>query len=182
MTEPFPSKAYQELCIEKRDELPEWEPRFGDYVIAKESKHTAIVLHSQPEQLGWGEEALETDMVYLLFFPGVLEKMMVSGIGESWGAPVIKYRKVDVIPLPTQRQLIEMIEERGYEWMLWRRGLMQFYRCEFKKDGKPPIERTEGPDPETALLRCLLAMMQYTVPTQGEKEEKDGLCENDSRA
>jgi len=137
MTEPLPSKAYQELCIEKAEELRRWwEPKFGDWV---KTRHGIGMIC---------EVVVGTVLVSHCY------KVIYRQGGENYPA------KEDMIPLPTQRQLIEMLEERGYEWMLWRRGLMQFYRCEFKKDGKPPIERTEGPDPETALLRCLLAVME----------------------
>jgi len=149
MTEPFPSKAYQELCIEKRDELPEWGPRPGDLCVSILQGLVCLIGARRRQRSGH----FKYDLI-------LISGETVVRPGGRWDTRDLESIKENFIPLPTQRQLIEMIEEKGYEWMLWRRGLMQFYRCEFKKDGKPPIERTEGPDPASTLLRCLLAVMK----------------------
>jgi len=133
MTEPFPSKAYQELCIEKRDELPEWEPKVADFFA---------YFDSSDEEWKWR-------VVFRNTFFYTWEQLP----NHVW--------------LPTQRQLQEMLEERGYDWLIESSALKDEDKCYevvlFGLCSKPntTIEmRAEGPDPETALLRCLLAVMK----------------------
>jgi len=158
MTEPFPSKAYQELCIEKRDELPEWEPKFGDWALLP-GKEPCIIMGSSRSALAQETWIVQTKDHRAHFFASAL------------------------IPLPTQRQLQKMIEERGYGGALWFNiptqssdGQTGMYSVEARhkdsvvhyplREGEAIFEiLTVGPDPETALLRCLLAVI--------EKEEKD---------
>jgi len=155
MPEPFPSKAYQELCIEKAEELRKWwekrGPRQGDYY--------------------WDGDDGKVHLIGSFSQAGRIREWF----SHSW------FR--GSFPLPTQRQLIEMLEERGYG--LYHLGDERFYPEFDGRDwspeepyqalaqGKEPGDYVKGigPDPETALLRCLLAVMQHTVPTQGEKEE-----------
>jgi len=142
----FPSKEYIALCTkpEVAEKLSqgdpegreEWEPREGDWFY-------------NPSQ----------DKVHLLTR------------NNTWfiGAPkrFIEHN----IPLPTQRQLQEMIEERGYDWLLEVGALRDkderyeavLYGLCTKSTTAVKI-RIGAPDPETALLRALLEVM--------EKEER----------
>jgi len=60
----------------------------------------------------------------------------------------------DVIPLPMPRQLIRMLEERGHEkWQITNTPLDP---CSVEAG----TVFTEGPDPETALLKALMEVMK----------------------
>jgi len=156
----FPS-TYQELCIEKAEELREWwEPKFGDWALLP-GKEPCIIMSSSRSALAQETWIVQTKDHRAHFFASAL------------------------IPLPTQRQLQEWLEERGYG--LYHLGDERFYPEFDGRDwnpeepyqalaqGKEPGDYVKGigPDPETALLRCLLAVMEHTVPTQGEKEEDE---------
>jgi len=145
MPEPFPSKAYQELCIEKRDELPEWEPRVGDWIWCAGDEQfqpiTALIAKIYPS------------------FPNRERCAEVSSDNMIWGPTELTG---DWTWLPTQCELIEMLEERGRCWHLFRTGewLQAQGAGAYRVVWGDGTTWVDGPDPETALLRCLLAVME----------------------
>jgi len=139
----FPSKAYKELCINNADRLrEEWEPKFGDWV--QKDQCAAIVTYIEGDDL-WVE-------------------FQDPRYGGGW------CKKVDCAPLFQPRQIIEMLEERGYGL-----GHLGDERLHPDFDGRdwnpeePYIALAErepgdyvkgtGPDPATALLRAWLEVV-----------------------
>jgi len=127
------SEAYKNLCIENAEKLrEEWEPKYGDWAWRRDV----------------GEFTLTAS-----------QAMIVKG--ESFPA----------IWLPTPRQLIRMLEERGYGFCLYYNRRENKYWLEAGCDKADWRElhvgrclayeiQSEGPHPETALLRCLMEVMK----------------------
>jgi len=143
------TNEYQNLCIENAEKLRElWEPKFGDWVLAtdwqvlgsrvcgKEEQRLWVVVHVWESSRGGGMAVYARSKAY----PPTIQK------------PV-------AIWLPTPRQLWGMLEERGYDWSMGsgegRYSIGLYLRTEMEYIGT-----WDGPDPETALLRCLMEVMK----------------------
>jgi len=130
------------LCVENQKVL-EWEPMPGDWATEKTGKALFLIL-----------DAVE------------VETTKVSRI-VAWAAQdVWDFRTSDLIPLFQPRQLIEMLEERGYDWLIESKALMgkdtRYEAVLFGLCTKPDTKiklRAEGPDPATALLRAWLEVI-----------------------
>lgn len=135
-------KAYINLCIENAGRLPEWRPKVGDWIW-----------HPATEQF---EECVALIVKIYPQFPNRELCADVSSDNMVWGPTELLG---DWIPLPTLRQLIEMLEERGACLLLFKTGEWLEsqgagpWRCFWSKGWRDYID---GPDPETIMLKCLL--------------------------
>jgi len=132
----FPSVEYKKLCIENAEKLrEEWEPKFGDWVYCAEYG-MGIIIENKP----WEGK------VFVSFRDA-------QCLRDAYCAPE------SLIPLPTPRQLWGLLEERGCTW-----NLIHSFRDEpcvayVWTEADEEIDM-DGPDPETALLRCLMEVMK----------------------
>jgi len=162
MSEPFPSTAYVKECIENQKELrEEWEPRVGDFLRPKllpADNHTfhQVYLHG-------------TGLHHVAFLD---ERSMAADI------ECIAELKEHYIWVPQPRQLIEMLEERGYRGSMWfdiatelssgetgPYSLQIFHKDRIAhyplREGEAIFEiLTVGPDPACALLRAWLEVVK----------------------
>jgi len=146
----FPSDTYIDLCTkpEVAEKLrEEWGPKVGDW---------CVLLN------GWGQKGVA--LLLSTFVGGKIHLYDRFGEHEFIWRP--DQLTKECTWLPTQRQLIAMIEERGYDWLLEVGALRDkderyeavLYGLCTKSTTAVKI-RVGGPDPETALLKCLLEVM-----------------------
>lgn len=130
----FPTPEYIKSCIENADRL-EWEPKFGDWAIEKHSKDIVLIVKH------WAD--------FVNFVP-------LSWEGWEEGYIQTGHRN-SFVPLFTLRQIIEMLAERGYGSQLVVQPDISLVNIwGERKAGR----FTDGPDPETALLRAWLEVVK----------------------
>jgi len=139
------SEAYKNLCIENAEKLrEECQLTVGDWVYLQSLGLVALVVGvdvgPDPEtfalSLSHDELSLSHDEI---------------GHFENEGRTLI--------PLPTLRQLIRMLEERGWYWQLVKLG-HEDYAATYMTSEFYRKETCLGPDPETALLKALMEVMK----------------------
>lgn len=157
----FPSKSYRLLCEESVEILRRLIPGIdsGDWVARAQDGWIFLVV----------EADLESETLHLHGGPDL-------GMVHS---PILHWQH-RFIPLPSQRQLEAILEERGYRWNVGVKTVhtkADKYRAAaftVKEMAGYPIRTGEswsptkakiiwtGPDPETALLRALLEVMSHS--------------------
>lgn len=155
----FPNEPYRLLCEKNTEMLRSLIPGIdsGDWVAGTQDDWIFLVV----------EADLESETLHLYGGPDV-------GMAHS---PTLHWQQ-RFIPLPSQRQLEAMLEERGYRWDVGIKaayGTQDKYRaCAFTdkemaaylintgESWSPTKARIiwTGPDPETALLRALLEVLE----------------------
>lgn len=141
------SDEYLALCIENEEILERfWEPKFGELVLC------------------WDVDAAEWSKDLWLVI-GRYSEDAVDVFRERDGA-IGAALIVDCAPLPSQRQLIELLEERGYGIVLYIGLRVSTVRLMtettfLRKDpDDDSAAEWRGPDPETALLRAWLEVVK----------------------
>ena len=133
----FPSEQYIQECIEHQKELREAAVGLesGDWVKRKSDGHTCLVVEADLE----------------------IERLALY---EGYGLPLAYddtlHWRDRYIPLFQPRQIIEMLEERGYHFVLGG-GSGEHTADVFRGIEEPKI--IKAPDPATALLKCLLEVI-----------------------
>lgn len=180
MSEVFPSKAYIQECIKYQKVLREkWKKqgiKVGDYAMRFGGTGVDGLVH-----IVIGLMARQYHYIYL--DPKDWEKTnnLKWRLGEWPPKGTVMYPFRDCIPLFTRRQLCQMLEERAWEWSLAKYGDEE-YRVYLRQGDRYARASQEdlawkGPDPETALLRCLLSLPMSGSCTIRDSEEevvKDG--------
>jgi len=151
---PMFSEAYKNLCIENAEKLRElWEKRgpcFGDFVLTPHDGAGTLMTHIE----GW------TGVYVSLEHFG--EAYVGATANPEW------YEWDELVWLPTPRQLMRMLEERGRFLMFNGPYAMKERRYQITAMAED-LDRLDaridafGPDRETALLRCLMEVMKDDI-------------------
>lgn len=159
------SEVYLTLCIELERILREWwrkrGPQIGDWCTPKD-----------PAEPGHG-------LAFLIGSKSRRFYRLYSSEGTQRWSLLAEHLIEDFIPLPSQRQLEQMLEERGWAWRLGTDPYKEHDAGERRKsyevnaarldailadwkstDDRDFVEDIEGPDPETTLLRCVLEVVK----------------------
>ena len=155
------SEECKKLCIENAERLrEEWEPKVGDFCISKTQGLLCLI---------GARRKYEPKKHSLILISGQTALVRPGG---RWDICSLDSIKEDFIPLFTLRQLIDMLEERGYYPGLqkcrkpdeWWAGAKPRGWDQMPTDTELTIQGL-GPDPETALLKCLLEVVQDGLDT-----------------
>ena len=139
----FPTEQNIAFFKEAKGIQEGWEPKIGDFCVSKMQGLLCLI----------GARRKYESKYSLVLISG---QTAIVRPGGQWDIRSLDSIKQDFIPLFTLRQLIEMLEEKGYRWDVGK--LPDSYTATIWNDDVD-LE-CEGPTPSIALGKALIEVME----------------------